>query len=154
MKLFLIPLLLFSVSASASPLPELKPERHAVKLPRDLRESFLENMRDHLSAVSEIQAALAEKNFDKAAEIAKNRLGLDAPSSAACRPGMEMADLAKFMPENIRAVGFKMHSAADQFAVDAKNAGTDSDYRAVIDSLSKVTRQCVSCHTQYRLANR
>ncbi|MFO7653173.1 MAG: hypothetical protein R6X25_05050 [Candidatus Krumholzibacteriia bacterium] len=47
-----------------------------VELPDQLRLHMLANMRDHLLALQQIQAALASEEFDQAAQIAEQRLGM------------------------------------------------------------------------------
>ena len=141
--------------------------RTGITLPPEIREQFLMNMRDHLSAISEIQAALAEGRFYQAADIAEGRIGLGAPSSEACRmsdmtmhneanpsPRTDNRALSKFMPEAMHKIGFGMHLAADQFALDARKAAKTRDYRMAIASLSRVTTQCVACHARFKLNNR
>lgn len=161
---FLIMLIGLCVSDTAG----ASPARTAVALPPMLHDQFLANMRDHLSAISEIQAALAEGDFGKAAEISRRRLGLGAASSAACRmsgmqtrmpgeagaSGSDNSMLSKFMPEAMHRAGFKMHSAADQFAEDAEKAAPARDYRMAMESLSRVTKQCVACHSSFKLSGR
>ncbi len=164
MKRHALSLLLGIMALDASGAPSA---RTGITLPPEIREQFLMNMRDHLSAISEIQAALAEGRFYQAADIAENRIGLGAPSSEACRmsdmamhheespgPRTDNSALSKFMPEAMHKIGFRMHSAADQFALDARNAAKARDYRMAIASLSRVTTQCVACHAGFRLNER
>lgn len=159
--------LLCCIGTALAGMPPIQEDsRTEVKFPPMMRENFLGNMRDHLAAISEIQAALGQGNFKLAADIAKSRLGMDAPSSMACKPVMNLVDgmahmngmspmnemtpeneMTKYMPEGMRTAGRAMHRAADQFAADA-GAG---DYRAVIASLAKVTQACASCHAHYRV---
>lgn len=134
------------VQAEISPMQ--KGQRTEVKFPPTVREHFLRNMRDHLAAISEIQAALGQGDFKLAGDTAKGRLGMGAASSMACNPAKaHMSGMTQFMPEGMRKAGRAMHHAADQFAVDAA-AG---DYRRAIASLSKVTHACAACHAQYRV---
>lgn len=147
--LVLSALLASSSAVQAETAPRTPPHRETVQLPPMVRDHFLAHMRDHLAAVSEIQSALAEGKFKQAGEIAKSRLGMDAPSSMACKPGMEhMGGLARFMPNAMREAGRTMHHAADQFAVDVKAA----DYRAAFASLSRVTAACVACHAKFKVS--
>lgn len=146
--LVLAALLFASSAVRADMAPREATERETVKLPPMVRDHFLAHMRDHLAAVSEIQSALAEGKFAQAGEIAKSRLGIDAPSSMACKPGMEhMSGLAQFMPDAMREAGRTMHHAADQFALDVKAA----DYRTAFASLSRVTAACVACHAKFQV---
>ena len=142
-------LVMCTATASADIMQKLEPQRTLVRFPPELQQHFLANMRDHLAAVAQIQTALAEGQFDEAGRIAGARLGMDSPSAAACKPGMEhMSQMAKLMPAGMRKAGRRMHDAADRFAAEMKSAG---NYRAAISSLSKITQACVMCHAEYRV---
>jgi hypothetical protein len=125
-----------------------KPVRDArklVELPAPMREHMLANMRDHLLALHEIQEALAHNQEDKAAKIAEQRLGLTSLKAHGAH------ELAKFMPEGMRAIGSEMHRSASRFVIEAQNAGVTDDLRPALQALAKVTAQCVACHGAYRL---
>lgn len=141
--------LLFCIGSAAAEMAHMQKDgRTEVKFPPMVRDNFLRHMRDHLAAISEIQSALGQGNFKLAADTAKGRLGMDAPSSMACNPGKaKMSQMTRYMPDGMRRAGRVMHHAADQFAVDVK-AG---DYRTAIAALAKVTHACASCHAQYRV---
>jgi len=119
--------------------------RQFVHLPDELREHTLANMRDHLLALQEIQEALAQKQEDKAARIAEERLGM---SSLTLHGAHEVA---KYMPQGMQDTGSEMHRSASRFSIEAQNAGVTGDLRPALDALSKVTAQCVGCHAGYRL---
>ncbi len=146
-----LPALLLFATFSASAAPNLIAERSEVPIPKAMQADFLANMRDHLFAISEIQADLAKGDFKSAGETASNRLGLNASSSASCRPG-EMKGFAKYMPKQMHKAGFAMHSAADDFAEEMKKPAPD--YRNALQSLAKITSACVACHAHFRLAGR
>jgi hypothetical protein len=146
--LVLTAMLLWGGAARAEVAPAPAPQRVLVNFPPSVRDHFLENMRDHLAAVSEIQVALSEGKFDQAAETAKQRLGMAAPSAMACQPGMaHMSGMAQFMPSAMRNAGRAMHDAADRFAADAAS----HDDRAAIAALSRITQACVACHAKYKV---
>jgi hypothetical protein len=119
--------------------------RELVELPAPMREHMLANMRDHLLALHEIQEALAHNQEDHAAKIAEQRLGLTSLKAHGAH------ELAKFMPEGMRAIGSEMHRSASRFVIEAQNAGVTDDLRPALDALAKVTAQCVACHAGYRL---
>ena len=129
-------------SASGAPPPDT---RQPVPFPEDMRAHTLANMRDHLLALQEIQAALASGSFDKASEVAEQRLGMSSLKLHGA------SDIAPFMPKPMQDIGTQMHRAASQFAVEATNAGASGDVRAPLAALSKVTAQCVACHSAYRV---
>ncbi len=115
--------------------------RQLIKLPEKMKNRMMSNMRDHLAAINEILINMAAEEYDKAAEIAENRLGM---SSLGSHGAMHMA---QFMPENMQAIGTRMHRAASRFALRAEEGEVLAAYAA----LSAITTECVACHASYRL---
>ncbi|MDA8328493.1 MAG: hypothetical protein M0Z83_05935 [Betaproteobacteria bacterium] len=149
---------------------QLLDTRQVVKVPAAVRAHFLAGMRQHLVEIADIQAALANGEFERAAQIAQQHLGLSAPGSAACRmPSMAgnpsdaqhfpsisgalsaSSDIAPYMPKAMHDVGVSMHHAADRFAAVSRAAASTSDYPVTLRALSKVTEGCVACHAQFRV---
>lgn len=120
-------------------------KRQTVKFPAALREHELANMRDHLSTLAQIQAALARHDMDAAAALAERRLGM---SSFELHGAHEVA---KYMPKGMQEIGTGMHRAASRFALEATSAGATGDLRPALAALAQVTQQCVACHATYRL---
>lgn len=119
--------------------------RTLVHYPDMLRVHTLANMRDHLLTISEIQAALANSNFDKASEIAEQRLGMSSLKLHGAHK------VAKYMPKRMRQLGTAMHRSASRFAVIASNAAVNGDAKPALIALSRVTQSCVACHSSFRL---
>lgn len=119
--------------------------RQKVELPPMMRDHMLANMREHLLAVSEMQDALAAGAFDRAADVAENRLGMSSLRSHGA------SHMAPHMPEAMRDIGTGMHRAASRFAVAAQEGAVTGDTRRALGSLAEVTRQCVACHAAYRV---
>jgi cytochrome c556 len=115
--------------------------RIKVDLPAMMKTHMLHSMRDHLLAVHEIQTALAKGEFDKASDIAENRIGMSSLESH------NAAHMAPFMPEGMQNIGTEMHHAASRFAMTA----SEGDLSRSLAALSKVTAQCVACHMSYRV---
>lgn len=115
--------------------------RQMVKLPDMMRQHMLSNMRDHLLALHDIQVALAKGELDKAGDIAEQRIGMSSLASH------NAAHMAPYMPKAMQDIGTEMHHSASRFAITAK----EGDTLRALDSLSKVTQQCVACHAAYRL---
>ena len=90
-----------------------KDPRQKVKLPPQMRMHMhmhmLGNMRDHLQALSEIQAALPTKQLDRAADIAETRIGMTSLTSHGA------AHMAQYMPKGMQDIGTEMHHAASCF---------------------------------------
>jgi hypothetical protein len=137
--------------------------RQVVDFPPEMRDHTLANMRDHLQALSEILAAMADAKYARAATIASARLGMDSPSAQACkgepdaaavqmsRPGDMDHQMSQFMPEGMRKVGLEMHQSASVFAREAGKASKTGNAKAALAALSKLTEQCTSCHAAYRV---
>jgi len=119
--------------------------RTAVHFPERIRSHILANMRDHLLALSEIQQALAQEAFEKAGEIAEQRLGMTAMRLHGAH------EAGQYMPKGMAAIGAEMHHAASRFAVAASDAAVENDVKPALAALSEVTRQCVACHSGYRV---
>ncbi len=135
--------------------------RQLVHFPPQMRTHMLGNMRDHVQTLDGILQALGAADYDGAAKIAVEHIGLDSPSAAACKPkpanaappaqGSMDEMMAQYMPEPMRAIGLAMHTAASEFAVVASRAAPTHDAKAAVEALSRVTQNCVACHAGYRL---
>jgi len=112
-----------------------------VGFPDVMKTHFLGNMRDHLHSLHDIQTALAKGQLDKAGEIAEARIGM---SSMIAHNASHMAP---YMPKGMQDIGTEMHHAASRFAMVAN----EGDLSKALESLSKVTEQCVACHMNYRV---
>ncbi|MBS0324917.1 MAG: cytochrome c [Proteobacteria bacterium] len=119
--------------------------RQLVRFPEPMRVHTIANMRDHLLALQQIDVSLSKGDFDAAAKIAEDRLGM---SSLALH---DAAHLAPYMPKGMQDIGTAMHHAASRFAVDAQNASVSNDVRPALAALGAVMEQCVACHATYRL---
>lgn len=119
--------------------------RTLVHFPNDLRIHTLANMRDHLLALSEIQDALAEEQYEKAGEIAEQRLGMTSMELHGAH------QVGQYMPKEMAAIGTEMHRSASRFAVAANDAAVAGDVKPALAALSDVVRQCVACHSGFRV---
>jgi hypothetical protein len=119
--------------------------RQLVVFPDPLRAHTLANMRDHLSALAEIQDALAKGEYDRAAEVAEQRLGMSSLQSHGAH------DVAKFMPRGMQDAGTAMHRSASQFATVAKDTSVTGELKPAMAALARLSQTCVACHAGYRL---
>ena len=119
--------------------------RTLVHFPEQLRIHTMANMRDHLLALSEIQEALSREQFEKAGEIAERRLGM---SSLELHGAHEVG---QYMPKAMATIGTEMHRAASRFAVATIDAAVAGDVKPALAALSDVTRQCLACHSGFRV---
>jgi hypothetical protein len=120
-------------------------ERRMVEFPGVMQDHLLANMRDHLLAISEIQEAMGLGNYDKATQIAEERLG---QSSLKTHGAYENS---KFMPQAMQELGNQMHRSASQFAIELQNASATGDVKPALLALSHTTQACVSCHAGFRI---
>lgn len=118
--------------------------RKAVRFPDAAKRATLAEMRAHLQALGEIQMALSKSDFELAARLAENKLGLSSMHG-------DMYDSARYMPAGMRELGYAMHQSASQFAVAAQDASVSGDLRPALAALAKVTQSCVACHAAYKL---
>lgn len=137
--------------------------RQLVNFPPEMRQHTLMNMRDHLTALSEILSAMSSAKYTQAAKIASQRLGMDSPSAEGCKsegagmaPQMSQAAnmdhrMAEFMPPGMRNIGLEMHQSASAFAVEATRAARTGNAKPALAALSKVTQQCSNCHSAYKV---
>lgn len=129
-------------------VPSAKPAvdaRQLVKYPEEMKKHTLTSMRDHLLALQEIQSALANADYDKAADVAETRLGMTALTLHGAH------ESSKFMPKGMQDAGTAMHRGASKFSVIARDAAVTGEIKPAIGALSEVMGACVACHSGYRL---
>jgi hypothetical protein len=130
---------------TAEPAAAQVDARQLVRLPEPMRLHTITSMRDHLLALQEVDVALSQNAFDKAASIAEQRLGMSSLELHGA------AHLAPLMPQGMQDIGTQMHRAASRFAIEAQNASVSNDVRPALAALGTVMQQCVACHAAYRL---
>ncbi len=140
-----IPGLTLAVALSVSVGAAFADDRRQVDLPGPMAEHMLANMRDHLAAIQEIQAALASGEWSTAADVAENRLGASSMGAHGA------SHMAPHMPPEMREIGSGMHAAASRFARKALESAVDNDLAGALASLAEVTSSCVACHAGFRI---
>ena len=128
-------------SQSAANTPD-SDQRQLVSMPDETRQLMRNHMLDHLSALNEIIGLLAENNLDAAADVAETRMG---KSSMGKHRATGMGP-GRFMPREMRNIGWAMHESATELSWAAKEGNLKGAYNA----LQKVTGSCVACHYSYR----
>jgi hypothetical protein len=127
------------------PTSSFADSRQLVELPEMMRDHMLENMRDHLLALTEIQQYLALEEYDKASTVAENRLGMSSLG------GHGASHMARFMPATMQQIGTQMHKAASRFATIVQEGGLEGSTPKIAEGLAGVMQQCVACHSSYRV---
>ncbi|MEJ2452750.1 MAG: hypothetical protein P8103_01145 [Candidatus Thiodiazotropha sp.] len=131
----------FLLTLSTTIVAATEETRELVELPPMMQTHMMSNMRDHLRSLDLILQHLDAGELDLAAEVAESRLGM---SSLDLHGASHMAG---FMPEEMRAIGTRMHQAASRFALKAQEGEPLPAYRM----LSEISSACVACHTAYRI---
>jgi hypothetical protein len=119
--------------------------RVEVSYPPMMYEHTLANMRSHLGTLNKINEHLALGEFQMAALLAEQKLGMSSLGDHGAH------EASKYMPKGMAQIGTQMHRAASQFAVVAQDASVTYDYASALKALGKVTNSCVACHAAYKL---
>jgi len=120
-------------------------DRVAVDFPKPMRDHILSNMRDHLKTIALIQDAMGKGQYEKAAQLAEDRLGMSALKLHGAYEN------SKFMPKGMQESGTTMHHNASKFAIEIQNTAATGDLKPALLALSNTTQSCVACHAGYKL---
>ena len=116
--------------------------RTLVKIPEKQRLILQEDMLDHLAVLNEINHFLAENDLKSAAEVAESGMGrslLSKYQDQDMRPG-------RYMPVEMRKIGWELHNAAAEFAKVARQG----NLQKTMTAYHRITGACVACHYSYR----
>ena len=127
------------------PTSSVADSRQLVEFPEMMRDHMLGNMRDHLLALTKIQQHLALEEYEKAATVAENRLGMSSLD------GHGASHMARFMPAAMQQIGTQMHKAASRFAIIVQEGGLEGSTPKIAEGLAGVMQQYVACHSSYRV---
>ncbi len=114
--------------------------RIVVKYEPDLRDLVLNEMRDYLEVMNEIQQGLTENDPDKIVKAA-TRQGQISLEATPIR-------LLKLSPLACKQMGFRGH---DIFQSIADSARVNFSKETTINQLAELTNNCIVCHRTYRL---
>ncbi|RLA40375.1 MAG: cytochrome C [Gammaproteobacteria bacterium] len=116
--------------------------RQLVSMPDETRMIMRDEMLSHLSALNEIIGFLANNNLDAAANVAETKLG----KSSMGKHRATGKGPGRFMPLEMRNIGWSMHESATKLSQAAK----DGDLKGAYGALQRITSSCVACHYSYR----
>ena len=94
------------------------------------------NMRSHLEAVQTIINLLSKDEYDKASEVAYNKLGSTTKMRMMC---------ASFGNKEFETMGLDFHNSADEMSEVFKTKDKDKS----LEALSNTMNYCVSCHSTF-----
>lgn len=106
--------------------------------PADVKLGFLQRMRENLAYLNEIQAALAESDFERAAEIAEYKLGLSSY-------GPQNTRQFPHTPPPMKQMGDASRRSASKLALVLQ----EGDMKKSLEALSTTTSTCVACHATF-----
>ena len=138
-------LVAFSLAVFGLPTSSFADSRQLVEFPEIMRDHMLENMRDQLLALTEIQQHLALEEYGKAVTVAENRLGMSSLG------GHGASHMVRFMPTGMQQIGTQMHKAASRFAIIVQEGGLEGSTPKIAEGLEGVMQQCVACQSSYRV---
>lgn len=128
--------------AGEGPETQFTDLRTLVEIPEKSRQILQEDMLDHLAVLNEINRYLSENDLRAAAEVAETGMGrslLSKYQDHDMRPG-------RYMPKEMREIGWELHAAATQFAKVARQG----NLQATLVAYYRITSACVACHYSYR----
>ena len=116
-------------------------DRTELKLPAPMKVMQKQMMRRHMDTVSEITAALAANDLNKAAEVANAKLGWTEEEEKRCSTVEKMTGEPDFL-----TLGKAVHLKADELADAAKAGNRDKAFSA----LAELINNCNACHQKFR----
>lgn len=125
-----------------APVEQFTDFRTLVQIPEKPRLILQEDMLDHLAVLNEINHFLADNDLKSAAEVAQTGMGrslLSKYQNQDMRPG-------RYMPKEMREIGYELHNAATEFAAVARQGNLQ---KAMV-AYHRITSACVACHYSYR----
>jgi len=117
--------------------PTAGDDRISLNLSAKMKQHQLENMRSHLEAVQSIISLISEGGYDKASDIAHNKLGLTPEMQKMCN---------MFANTDFRTMGLAFHQSADELG-DVLKTG---NMKRSLNALHRTMTYCVSCHATFR----
>jgi len=117
--------------------------RIVVKYEPDLRDLVLNEMRDYLEVMNEIQQGLANNDPDKIIKAAtrQGQISLEATP----------VRLLKLSPLACKQMGFRGH---DIFQAIADSARVNFKPTTTINQLAELTNNCIVCHRTYKVESK
>ena len=117
--------------------------RIVVKYEPDLRDLVLNEMRDYLEVMNEIQQGLANNDPDKIVKAAtrQGQISLEATP----------VRLLKLSPLACKQMGFRGH---DIFQAIADSARVNFKPTTTINQLAELTNNCIVCHRTYKVESK
>lgn len=136
--------LLILVLAGQSAMAADYPTRNPVSLPADVKAIFLAQMLGHVVSLDAIVAALGLGDYQAAAAVAGEDLGVSRFQEAG----------GEHLPEDFRAISARFRQAARDFAAEAAAMPAEPaapELQSLIGALGEITAECRACHDAFRI---
>lgn len=125
-------------------LPALAEDpRTRIDMPPEVRDQFLEHMRNHMAALDSVMQLLAAGQTKEAGALARKEMAM----------GQGMG-FGRYMPIEFREMGMAYHRSAEEFArltdtlADKPSA---EQWRELIGGIGAITSKCAGCHGAFRV---
>jgi len=118
-------------------MAQTEDSRTSLNLPAPMRYNQLAMMREHLQAVDDIIAYIAEGKFEAASKTAHQKLGLTPEMKKMCN---------MYGNDDFRTVGLAFHNSADELGDVLKTGNLNRSLAALHRTMDK----CVNCHATFR----
>jgi len=125
------------INMHQSGMSQTNDPRTSLNLPAPMRYHQLVMMREHLQAVNDIVALIAEGKFDTASQVAHSKLGLTPEMKKMCN---------MFANSDFRQMGLTFHKHADELGDVLKTKNLNKSLRALHTTMNS----CVQCHATFR----
>jgi len=118
-------------------------KRTLIKLAPSERQMVLAEMRSFLISVQQVSKGIANNEMSYVISAARK--------SGAIAQGRAPESLAKKLPLAFKQMGLDTHRKFDLLAQDAEDLG-DRDH--ALTQLSKLMKNCITCHEMYRISGK
>ncbi|ALK09259.1 hypothetical protein [Blastochloris viridis] len=116
--------------------------RTRLDLPPEIRELFLEEMRNHMAALDGVIQLLAAGQTKEAGALARKEMAIGRGKG-----------IGRYMPIEFRELGLAYHRSAEEFArltesIPAKPSA--EQWVQVLGGIAAITANCAGCHGVFR----
>ncbi|MBK5959662.1 hypothetical protein CCR97_15820 [Rhodoplanes elegans] len=134
---------LLATTAAVRAAPESDDPRLLITLPDEVRQTFLEHMRTHMTTLDQVLQLVGSGCVKEAGVLARKEMAIG-----------QGLGIGRHMPAEFREMGFAFHRAADDFARVTQTVADPPDaagWKSLMTGIAAITTQCAGCHGAYRV---
>ncbi|MFD2184779.1 hypothetical protein [Rhodoplanes azumiensis] len=134
---------LVATTAAVRAAPESDDPRLLIDLPADVRQTFLEHMRTHMTTLDQVLQLVGGGRVKEAGVLARKEMAIG-----------QGLGIGRHMPAEFREMSFAFHRAADDFARVTQTVADPPDaagWKALMTGIAAITTQCAGCHGAFRV---